>query len=97
MKTAATVLPFDPSPVKSGEAATAVCTTKLEGQPLFRWSKDGQEVRSSDRIGIINRGKVSFLTIDDSKQEDGGNYTCIATGGGSKFHKAHYQLIVQGS
>ena len=42
----------------------------------FRWSKNGVDIASSNRIQIIPLPQISTLVIDPVNEEDSGNYTC---------------------
>ncbi|XP_043550276.1 obscurin-like protein 1a isoform X15 [Chiloscyllium plagiosum] len=61
------------------ESETIAITCKLcHPDVQVRWSKDGIELRPSDKIRIESRGLIRELMIFDSEPSDSGQYVCDA-------------------
>ncbi|KAH8029779.1 hypothetical protein HPB51_004784 [Rhipicephalus microplus] len=55
-----------------------VVTKGSSGPFQMTWYRDGEEVRSSDRITVVVGPRKAVLNIDDVRVEDVANYTCTA-------------------
>nr|XP_018668081.2 hemicentin-1 [Ciona intestinalis] len=66
------------------------CPVQADPDPSFRWTKDGQEIVSSNRVHQFPNGSlIIYRTIIS----DGGEYTCIAfNGAGSVDRKVNLVL-----
>lgn len=76
--------------------ATAKFEAKVSGQPepTIEWTKDGEELTSSPHFRTYYDGEVCKLTIFEAKDDDSGEYTCVATNDvGTASSKA--QLVVK--
>ena len=84
--------------LKEGSYFTAVCAAYSGSMPLFfSWFKDGQVIPSqSNQITINSVSKMqSFLSIEQVKANDSGNYTCsVRNAFGEDSHSI--RLIVRG-
>lgn len=76
--------------------ATAKFEAKVSGQPepVVEWTKDGEVITSSPQVRTYYDGEVCKLTILETKDNDSGEYTCVATNDvGTASSKA--QLVVK--
>jgi titin len=48
-------------------------------EPTVEWMKDGEVLTSSQQMRPYYDGEVCRLTIFETKESDGGEYTCVAT------------------
>lgn len=66
-----------PSSPMVGQRVSTMCATVTAGDKMeFRWSKNGVDMTSSNRIQIMTFPQISTLIIDPLTEEDSGNYTC---------------------
>ena len=78
-----------------GETATLHCRApRGEPEPRVRWSKDGDRVRSSDRVMMDVQGE---LTIRDARRDDAGSYVCVASNVAGERQSASAQLHIRGA
>ncbi|KAH7974619.1 hypothetical protein HPB49_017476 [Dermacentor silvarum] len=70
-----------PSEISVGDDTAAMClVTKGSSGPFdIAWHKDGEEVRSTDRIAVSVKASSAVLNIREVRVEDVGNYSCTAT------------------
>lgn len=61
--------------VKIGETAMFMCETKQEYVDVI-WKKDGQVLKSDNRIDIIADKRVHKLIIHEATAQDRGIYSC---------------------
>ena len=84
--------------MKENSYFTALCAAQRGSVPLFfNWFKDGQAILSqSNEIKINSVSKMqSFLSIEQVKAKDSGNYTCsVRNAFGEDSHSI--RLIVRG-
>ncbi|KAG8187812.1 hypothetical protein JTE90_001187 [Oedothorax gibbosus] len=59
--------------------ATVIATDKME----FYWSKNGSDLKKSNRVQILTFPQFSSLIIDPLIEEDSGNYTCTVMSKGT--------------
>ncbi|KAG8172951.1 hypothetical protein JTE90_005600 [Oedothorax gibbosus] len=59
--------------------ATVIATDKME----FYWSKNGSDLKKSNRVQIMAFPQFSSLIIDPLVEEDSGNYTCTVMSKGT--------------
>lgn len=73
------IIEFDfPSLLKAEGSASVLCSVKSGSPPLrFEWLKDGNTLRSDDKLSIVSTGDISSLTFRQLRRKDVGNYTCI--------------------
>ena len=55
---------------------TLTCNATGNPEPVLSWSKDGNLVRSGNRISFLADNKL--LTITNVKRSDSGKYLCVA-------------------
>ncbi|KAH6921912.1 hypothetical protein HPB50_006457 [Hyalomma asiaticum] len=67
------------SELSIGEDAAATCAVKkgTMGPYVIRWTKDGSEIVSTDRITVSIKATSALLSIDSVQVGDVGNYTCV--------------------
>ena len=76
-----------------GESVTLECSATGQPQPRVSWTKGDRTPLPSDaRINITPSGG---LFIQNTVQEDGGQYTCFASNNVDTIH-AGAHIIVQG-
>lgn len=62
---------------KQGEIAVILCVIQ-SGLPPFRfdWYKNGQNIRESQTVELVNSQVLSTLHLKKLTVDDGGNYSC---------------------
>ena len=65
--------------VKEKEKATLSCEMNKENVKVI-WKKNGQELKSDNRVKIIADSKVHQLIIENVTIEDKAEYSCVAAG-----------------
>lgn len=70
-----------PSEISLGDDTVATCLVKRgsSGPFTMTWHKDGEQVRSSNRVTVLNKSNSVALSIEAVRVEDIGNYTCAAS------------------
>ncbi|XP_072302296.1 neuregulin 2a isoform X2 [Eucyclogobius newberryi] len=66
-----------PPVVEEGSKLTVKCEATGNPAPIYRWFKDGNELKKSKNVRIKNSQKHSRVQISKAKLEDSGNYTCV--------------------
>nr|XP_055033688.1 neuregulin 2b isoform X2 [Misgurnus anguillicaudatus] len=72
------VKPMDSQWVLEGKKLTLKCEAVGNPGPSFNWYKDGSQLRKRKDVKIKSNKKNSKLHISRVRQEDSGNYTCVA-------------------
>ena len=65
--------------VKEKEKATLSCELNKENVKVI-WKKNGQELKSDNRVKIVVDSKVHQLIIENVTIEDKAEYSCVAAG-----------------
>ena len=65
--------------VKEKEKATLSCEMNKENVKVI-WKKNGQELKSDNRVKIVADSKVHQLIIENVTIEDKAEYSCVAAG-----------------
>ena len=74
--------PWAPDIEIGDPVASVTCSLKQGNLPVtFKWTRDGMELRNSDRISIKHYDRFSTLEIRKVALTDRGNYTCYLTNG----------------
>ncbi|KAH6921914.1 hypothetical protein HPB50_006459 [Hyalomma asiaticum] len=70
-----------PSEVSLGDDIIATCIVKKGSSGPYRmtWHKDGDELRNTNRVGVVPHGNSIVLRVEGIEVDDIGNYTCSAT------------------
>lgn len=61
-----------------GTRASTVCATNYGTDLKFQWLKNGKILETSTNVQIRSYSDSSMIVIQNLKEEDSGNYTCIA-------------------
>jgi len=78
-----------------GETATLHCRApRGEPEPRVRWLKDGDRLRTSDRVMIDVQGA---LTVLDVRRDDAGSYVCAASNVAGDRQTAPALLRIRGT
>ncbi|XP_077103527.1 neuregulin 2b isoform X1 [Siphateles boraxobius] len=72
------VKPMDSQWLLEGKKLTLKCEAVGNPSPSFNWYKDGNQLRKRKDVKIKSNKKNSKLHISRVRQEDSGNYTCVA-------------------
>ncbi|XP_026135986.1 neuregulin 2b isoform X3 [Carassius auratus] len=72
------VKPMDSQWLLEGKKLTLKCEAVGNPNPSFNWYKDGSQLRKRKDVKIKSNKKNSKLHISRVRQEDSGNYTCVA-------------------
>ncbi|XP_059372167.1 neuregulin 2b [Carassius carassius] len=72
------VKPMDSQWLLEGKKLTLKCEAVGNPNPSFNWYKDGSQLRKRKDVKIKTNKKNSKLQISRVRQEDSGNYTCVA-------------------
>ncbi|XP_056106164.1 neuregulin 2b isoform X2 [Rhinichthys klamathensis goyatoka] len=72
------VKPMDSQWLLEGKKLTLKCEAVGNPSPSFNWYKDGSQLRKRKDVKIKSNKKNSKLHISRVRQEDSGNYTCVA-------------------
>lgn len=75
------IVPFSwPHGIETGNPFVAVtCVARGSGPLLFRWMKDGNELKTSERSLVRQTDKHSTLGISNLEIGDRGNYSCLVS------------------
>ncbi|KAM4608731.1 titin-like [Polymixia lowei] len=68
-----------PMEVNIGNSAKFECETEEAPNVNFKWFKDGNPIKDSDKCRIISRFNVSSLEVLSPTKADSGEYTCKAS------------------
>lgn len=68
---------FPPS-LAVGTRASTVCATTYGTGLKFQWLKNGKILETSTNVQIRSYADSSVIVIQNLKEQDSGNYTCIA-------------------
>ncbi|KAH8022254.1 hypothetical protein HPB51_023132 [Rhipicephalus microplus] len=73
------IRPFSfPKVASKGEKISIVCSVSDGTPPFsFSWSKDGNELQTSDRVKVKPEPEYSVAFINSVDEKSAGNYTCI--------------------
>lgn len=85
---------FPPAPI-IGQRVNAMCATAIASDKMeFCWSKNGSDLKKSNRVQIITFPQFSNLIIDPLSEDDSGNYTCtVMSKGTSDTYSAALQVF----
>lgn len=76
------IIPFSAGedPINAGDAISLQCTVTKGDSPItIAWLFNNSEIQSSDEVVISKIGrKISSLSIESTRAEHVGAYTCVA-------------------
>ena len=78
--------------VVEGETAELECIVLLgKPKPKLSWIRNGKLLRESSRVRYIEPGRV---TLSDVREEDDGEYTCLASNiGGNETYAVNLDVL----